>query len=82
MQIFVERMVGPNFQLQVEEDESIEDLKMKIYRILSIVPDQQRLVYQGEHMLEDKTISDYNIQEGSVIHLSIWSTGSAAWREI
>ena len=82
MQISIERMVGENFHLDVEEENSVESIKMKIYNILSIDPDQQRLVYQGQLMVEDKTISDYNIQEGSVIHLSIWSTGSAAWREI
>ena len=82
MQISIERMVGQNFGLTVEEEDSVESLKMKIYRLLSIDPDQQRLVYQGQLLLEDKAISDYNIQEGSVIHLSIWSTGSAAWREI
>ena len=82
MQISIERMVGQNFGLQVEEEDSVESVKMKIYRLLSIDPDQQRLVYQGQLLLEDKAISDYNIQEGSVIHLSIWSTGSAAWREI
>ena len=82
MQISIERMVGQNFQLDVEEEDSVESIKMKIYNILSIDPDQQRLVYQGQLMVEDKTISDYNIQEGNVIHLSIWSTGSAAWREI
>ena len=82
MQISIERMVGQNFQLDVEEKDSVESIKMKIYNILSIDPDQQRLVYQGQLMVEDKVISDYNFQEGSVIHLSIWSTGSAAWREI
>ena len=82
MQISIERMVGQNFQLDVEEEDSMESIKMKIYNILSIDPDQQSFVYQGQLMVEDKVISDYNIQEGSVIHLSIWSTGSAAWREI
>ena len=70
MQISIERMVGQNFQLDVEEEDSVESIKMKIYNILSIDPDQQRLVYQGQLMVEDKVISDYNIQEGSVIHLS------------
>ena len=82
MQISIERMVGRNFLLGVKEEDSVESIKMKICNILSIDKDQQRLVYQGQLMVEDKVISDYNIQEGSVIHLSIWSTGSAAWREI
>ena len=79
MQISIARMVGPNFHLEVEEEDSIESVKMKIDKILSIDPDQQRLVYQGQLMLEDNTISEYNIQEGSVINLSIWE---GAWKEI
>ena len=82
MQLLIERMVGQNFGLQVEEEDSVESLKMKIYRLLSIDQDQQRFVYQGELLLDDKSISDYNIQEGRVIHMLIWSSGSAAWREI
>ena len=54
-------MVGQNFQLAVEEEDSVESIKMKIFNILSIDPDQQRLAYQGQLMVEDKTISDYNI---------------------
>ena len=36
-----------NFGLKVEDEDSVESLKMKIYRLLSIDLDQQRLVYQG-----------------------------------
>ena len=75
-------MAGANFQLEVEQGDSVESIKIQIYRIISIEPDFQRLVYNGQLMLEDKVISDYNIQEGDVIHLSIWSTGSGAYREI
>ena len=81
MQISIERMVGQNFQLDVEEEYSVESIKMKIYIILSIDPDQQSFVYQGKLMVEDKVISDYNIKEGSLIHLSLWSSSSAVWRE-
>ena len=81
MQITIERMIAFNFQIEVEEEETIESIKMKIYIVVSIPPDQQRLVYQGEDMV-DKTISDYNIQMGSIIHLSIWSSEYGAWREI
>ena len=82
MQISVKRMFGPTFQLEVEQEDSVESIKTKINRMLSIDPDQQRLIYQGQIMLEGKALSNHNIQEGSVIHLSIWSTGSGATREI
>ena len=61
MQISIEQMVGQNFQVEVEQEDSVESLKMKIYMIISIDPDQQRLIYQGQLMVQDKTISYYNI---------------------
>ena len=84
MHVSIERMVGQNFQVEVEQDDSVESLKMKIYRITWIDPEQQRLIFQGQlvDFEDNKTLSDYNIQDGCVIHLSIWSTGSGAWREI
>ena len=86
MQIYIERMEYHGvpsicFQVEVEPEDSVESLTIKIYRIISINPDRQRLIYQGQLMAEDKTISYYNIQEGNLIHLSIWSTRSGAWRK-
>ena len=80
MQVSIERMFGQIFQVEVEQDDSVYNLKMQIYWITSIDPEQQRLIYQGQEV-EEGTISYYNIQEGNLIHLSIWSTRSGAWRK-
>ena len=80
MQITIQQMVGHTFQVEVEQEDTVESLKMKIYNIVSIKPSQQRLIYQGQLMEEFETISYYEIQEGSVIILSIDSTGGGAWR--
>ena len=83
MKIIIERKVGSNFPMVVGEEHTIGSIKMRIYRRLGIAPSHQRLMFQGEELMqEDKTISDYNIQDGSIIHLSIWSTGYGACREI
>ena len=83
MQIIIERKFGSNFQMVVGEEDTIGSIKMRIYRKLGIAPSHQRLMFQGEELMQDgKTISDNNIQDWSIIHLSIWSTGYGAWGEI
>ncbi|KXN70914.1 hypothetical protein CONCODRAFT_78602 [Conidiobolus coronatus NRRL 28638] len=48
---------------------SIVELKEKIHDLLSLSVDQQRLVFKGKPLMDSKTVKDYNITPGSVIHL-------------
>jgi ubiquitin-like protein Nedd8 len=34
-----------------------------------IPPPQQRLIFGGKQMMDDKTVSEYNVNAGSVLHL-------------
>ena len=81
MQITIERMIGENFQLEVEQEETVATLEMRICELTGIDPYDQRLIFQEQLLVEYETISFYNIQEGSVIYLSHWST-PGAWREV
>ena len=69
MQVFVKTLSGKSISVEVQPDESVESLKAKIQAKEGIPPDQQRIIFGGKQLDSLKSISDYDIDEDSTLHL-------------
>lgn len=69
MQIFVKSISGKTRTIEVTPNETIGSLKQKIQEKEGIAAGEQRLVYAGKNLEDDKSIADAGIQAESTVHL-------------
>ncbi|XP_039122193.1 ubiquitin-like [Dioscorea cayenensis subsp. rotundata] len=69
MTIYIRTLTGKSIQLQVENSDTILNIKHKIKEKQDIAIEEQRLVFSGKQLEDDWTLADYQIQSGSTIYL-------------
>ncbi|KAL9236138.1 hypothetical protein vseg_010843 [Gypsophila vaccaria] len=67
--IKVKTLTGKEIEIDIEPNDTIDRVKERVEEKEGIPPVQQRLIYAGKQLADDKTAKDYNIEGGSVLHL-------------
>lgn len=57
--------------IDAEYSDKIQQIKERIEESEGIPPVQQRLIYQGKQMNDDKTVGSYNLKGGATLHLVV-----------
>ncbi|CAG8626979.1 9214_t:CDS:1 [Paraglomus brasilianum] len=68
-EIVIKNLTGKSITLRCEETDTVSSVKQQITDKEGHPPDQQRLIFAGQTLEDDKTLADYDIQNESIIHL-------------
>ena len=72
-QIFVKRQTGSTITVDVDNDNTVAEVKSLIWEKAGYRSAAQRLIFAGTVLEDTKKVSDYNIQRESILHLTLLS---------
>ena len=67
--VYAKNTSSKAFKLFVTSNTRIEEVKTQIYSKGGLSPDQQRLIYAGKQLEDDRTLFNYGVKPESTIHI-------------
>ncbi|XP_045165278.1 ubiquitin-like protein 4A [Mercenaria mercenaria] len=78
MRIYVKILKGSECEVSISAGASIHDVKLQLQSQVSIPVDQQKLIYQGKALLDEKSLAHYKIGDGAKLFLMLKKPGTGA----
>ena len=70
-EIFVKTLTGKTLDLYISHNDTIGYVKYLVQIQEGILPQDQRLIYAGKQLEDNRTIGDYTIEKESTLHLAL-----------
>ena len=68
MQIFIATLTGQTTMLLVQQEDTIQSVKVQFKDKQGTPVDQQRLIYGGQELEDKKTLKEYGIDRDATLH--------------
>ena len=69
LMVKVKTLTGKEIEVDIEPSDSIARIKERVEEKEGIPPVQQRLIFAGKQMADEKAAREYGVEGGSVLHL-------------